>query len=126
MSAVDVDDAPCLFRRGPERSLGAFRRILITERVEKADLRPAAGGAAAAEGFSLGLGGAELRVMLLSLAALFAVDLCNSAGIQVRRYLLRLPLPVRWVCYLAVVYVILIFGIYGPDFSESQFIYFQF
>ena len=64
--------------------------------------------------------------MLLSLAALFAVDLCNSAGIQVRRYLLRLPLPVRWVCYLAVVYVILIFGIYGPDFSESQFIYFQF
>ena len=64
--------------------------------------------------------------MLLSLLVLFAVDLCNSAGVRVRTYVLRLPVPVRWACYLAVLYVILIFGIYGPDFSESQFIYFQF
>ena len=84
------------------------------------------GGAAVAGGFSLGLNGAELRVMLLSLLVLFAVDLCNSAGVRVRTYVLRLPVPVRWACYLAVLYVILIFGIYGPDFSESQFIYFQF
>ena len=39
---------------------------------------------------------------------------------------MRLHLPARWVCYLLAVYVILIFGIYGPGFSTSQFIYFQF
>ena len=54
------------------------------------------------------------------------VDGLNAAHIQVRDYLLRLPLPVRWVCYLVCIYLILIFGIYGPGFSESQFIYFQF
>ena len=54
------------------------------------------------------------------------MDGLNAAHIQVRDYLLRLPLPVRWVCYLVSIYLILIFGIYGPGFSESQFIYFQF
>ena len=85
-----------------------------------------AGGAAVGEGFTLGLEGAELRLMFLSILVLMAVDLCNNAGVELRRGLVRLPLPVRWVCYLLAVYVILIFGIYGPGFSASQFIYFQF
>lgn len=84
------------------------------------------GGAAVGPEFSLGLAAPELKVMALSLAALMAVDGLNAAHIQVRDYLLRLPLPVRWVCYLVSIYLILIFGIYGPGFSESQFIYFQF
>ena len=84
------------------------------------------GGAAVGEGFTLGLEGAELRLMFLSILVLMAVDLCNNAGVELRRGLVRLPLPARWVCYLLAVYVILIFGIYGPGFSTSQFIYFQF
>ena len=84
------------------------------------------GGVAAGPEFTLGLDAPELKVMALSLLALVVVDGLNAAHIQVRDYLLRLPLPVRWVCYLVCIYLILIFGIYGPGFSESQFIYFQF
>ena len=84
------------------------------------------GGTAAGEGFTLGLAVPELRVLLLSLLALAVVDLLNNAGVQVRRLVVRCPLPVRWVCYLLSIYVILIFGIYGPGFAASQFIYFQF
>ena len=85
-----------------------------------------AGGAAVTEGFTLGLEAPELKVMVLSLLVLAGVDLANNAGIQVRRLVLRCPLPVRWVCYLLGIYAVLIFGIYGPGFAASQFIYFQF
>ena len=37
-----------------------------------------------------------------------------------------LPHKVRWLIYFAGVFAIVIFGIYGPGYAESQFIYFQF
>lgn len=84
-----------------------------------------AGGAAMGEGFTLGLEAPELRVMAASILLLAVVDLVNLRC-SIRTLVTRLPLPVRWVIYLVSIYVILIFGIYGPGFSESQFIYFQF
>lgn len=83
------------------------------------------GGAVVGEGFSLGLAGPELRVMLLSILLLAVVDLVNTRY-SIRPFILRLPLPVRWAVYLLSIYAILIFGIYGPGFAESQFMYFQF
>ena len=84
-----------------------------------------AGGAAMGEGFTLGLEVPELRVMAASILLLAVVDVVNLRC-SIRTLVTRLPLPVRWVIYLVSIYVILIFGIYGPGFSESQFIYFQF
>lgn len=84
-----------------------------------------AGGAAVTEGFTLGLSVPELKAMVLSILLLAVVDLVNTKYC-IREWLLRLPLPVRWSVYLGSIYVVLIFGIYGPGFSESQFIYFQF
>lgn len=34
--------------------------------------------------------------------------------------------PIRWAVYLILLFAVLIFGIYGPEFEASQFIYFQF
>lgn len=81
------------------------------------------GGAAGA--VSLGLAGPELRVMLLSIVVLIGVDLAGTR-VQIPAKIMALPLPVRWIIYLAGIYAVLIFGMYGPGFSESQFIYFQF
>ncbi|MCR4692282.1 MAG: MBOAT family protein [Firmicutes bacterium] len=38
----------------------------------------------------------------------------------------KIHFPVRWIIYFLLIFVVLIFGIYGPDFDASQFIYFQF
>ena len=61
----------------------------------------------------------------VSLGLLIAADLLTARG-PVRPRLTAKPLPIRWAVYLAGIFAVLIFGVYGPGFSESQFIYFQF
>lgn len=73
----------------------------------------------------LGLSGANWIVLLVSLGLLIAADLLTARG-PVRPRLTAKPLPIRWAVYLAGIFAVLIFGVYGPGFSESQFIYFQF
>ncbi|MGN0994158.1 MAG: MBOAT family O-acyltransferase, partial [Butyricicoccus sp.] len=72
----------------------------------------------------LGLSGANWIVLLVSLGLLIAADLLTARG-PVRPRLTAKPLPIRWAVYLAGIFAVLIFGVYGPGFSESQFIYFQ-
>lgn len=64
-------------------------------------------------------------VLLCSIIVLFL------AGVLAEKFELadtieKAWLPVRWTVYLVLIFVVLIFGIYGPDFDASQFIYFQF
>ena len=73
----------------------------------------------------LGLGGAEWIVLLASLAVLIVSDLLTEKR-PMRPVLAEKPLPVRWAVYLIGIFAVLIFGVYGPGFSESQFLYFQF
>ncbi len=35
-------------------------------------------------------------------------------------------LPVRWAAYLALLFVLIVFGVYGSLYASTQFIYFQF
>ena len=73
----------------------------------------------------LGLGGAEWIVLLASLAVLIVSDLLAEKH-PMRPVLAEKPLPIRWAVYLIGIFAVLIFGVYGPGFSESQFLYFQF
>jgi D-alanyl-lipoteichoic acid acyltransferase DltB (MBOAT superfamily) len=43
-----------------------------------------------------------------------------------RQWLAKQNAAIRWSIYYLLIFIILIFGIYGPGYSESQFIYFQF
>ncbi|MGC3960952.1 MAG: hypothetical protein QM813_24375 [Verrucomicrobiota bacterium] len=61
-----------------------------------------------------------------SMALLLLVDVIHNTGHAIRPHVVRLPLPVRWAAYLVFVYTLLLFGVYGPGFAQSQFIYFQF
>jgi len=76
--------------------------------------------------YTIGLAEPQFHVLLWALAALLIGDLLKERLGEVRPYLARLPLPVRWVVYLVGLFVVLLFGMYGPGFSEAQFIYFQF
>ena len=57
---------------------------------------------------------------------LFGISLACERGVQVRDGLLRLPLPVRWLLLYALIFSVVIFGVWGSGFNEASFIYFQF
>ena len=76
--------------------------------------------------YAMGLSKIDLNISLLSILALLAVDILHERGVQIRSWILRQGLWLRWTVYLAAVFVILIFGFYGPNYDAAQFIYFQF
>ena len=64
--------------------------------------------------------------VLAGMCVVFLVDLLHERGIRIRDRISGLALPIRWTIYAAAVLSVLIFGMYGPGYSASQFIYGQF
>ena len=56
---------------------------------------------------------------------LFLFDLADEKGDGIA-LVSGLVWPVRWCLYLGLTLVILVFGVYGPGYSEAAFIYFAF
>lgn len=69
---------------------------------------------------------ANLYPLGVGLFILLVFDIIKYNKIDISEKILKLFLPIRWVVYLAFLLGIIIYGIYGPEFSESAFIYFQF
>lgn len=76
--------------------------------------------------FELGLNYVNLKILALSIFVLFIADVLKYHGIMVRKKIISMVLPVRWICYLVAVFYILIFGIWGASYDAASFIYFQF
>ena len=64
--------------------------------------------------------------LLCGIIILFVFDILKYNKINLVEKVLKIILPIRWLIYLAFIFAIIIFGVYGPEFSESAFIYFQF
>lgn len=64
--------------------------------------------------------------LIIGIIILFVFDILKYNKINLVEKVLKIILPIRWLIYLAFIFTIIIFGVYGPDFSESAFIYFQF
>lgn len=64
--------------------------------------------------------------LLFGIIILFVFDILKYNKINLLEKVLKIILPIRWLIYLAFIFAIIIFGVYGPEFSESAFIYFQF
>lgn len=64
--------------------------------------------------------------LLIGVIILILFDILKYNKINVEKIISKTILPIRWIIYLAFIFGIIIFGVYGPQFSESQFIYFQF
>ena len=75
---------------------------------------------------SMGLDGANLIVLALSLVILYCVSRYEYKGASAIQRVEEMSLFARWPIYYGLLFVVLIFGIYGPGFAASQFIYFQF
>ena len=76
--------------------------------------------------YAMGLSRLDMNISLLSILTLLIVDVLHERGVRLRSWILAQGLWLRWTVYLAAVFVILIFGFYGPNYDAAQFIYFQF
>ena len=76
--------------------------------------------------FTWGLEKPDFLVALAAIAVLILADVLREKYGSLREKIGQQRLPVRWLIYFAGVFAIVIFGIYGPGYAESQFIYFQF
>ena len=74
----------------------------------------------------VGLNLQNLLVLALSVLVLIFISLREKKGIVVFNKIENMHLLIRWPIYYALIFTVLILGIYGPGFAASQFIYFQF
>ena len=75
--------------------------------------------------YTLGLDQKEFTIAIISIVILFIVDLMRRNN-KLRVKVKTKNILVRWTTYIVFLYIILIFGIYGPGYEAQQFIYFQF
>ena len=76
--------------------------------------------------FAIGLDGYQIFVVLASVLVLFSVSCVHYYGRNLRSAIMGTNIFARWTIIFVMIFAILIFGIYGPGYDESQFIYFQF
>ena len=65
----------------------------------------------------------NIILMFLSLFVILFVDYANERGICFRQKIVQQKIAVRWTVYYAALFLIIIFGVYGPEFTVSSFIY---
>ena len=76
--------------------------------------------------YTLGVDERNFGILILMIILVAAVDIINERGQTVRGVIARQQFPFRWLVYLAAVAAVLVFGMYGPGFNMSSFIYAQF
>ena len=54
------------------------------------------------------------------------VDYGKKRGVDFKAALARQNVWFRWMVYYMIVFSVLVFGVYGPTYDASAFIYFQF
>lgn len=71
----------------------------------------------------LGLNQSNFAFLLLVTVLLLLVDYLQEKGYHLRETIARQGIVFRWIVYLAAIFGILIFGMYGPEYDAANFIY---
>lgn len=74
---------------------------------------------------SLNMDKFNLLIMFISVFLLIIFDIIRTK-VDLYEWLKRKNIIFRWIIYFVLIWIILIFGIYGPGYSENTFIYIQF
>lgn len=76
---------------------------------------------------SLGISKPDFIILMISIVALFLVDLLeNNKKMSLDVFLEKQNFGFRWVVMLALVAVVFLYGVYGTGIEAQKFIYFQF
>lgn len=70
-----------------------------------------------------GLSRYAFALLLFACALWLFVSICEERGMDVRKRLSALPLPLRWSCYYGVALLLIITGIYGGSYDTAAFLY---
>lgn len=73
--------------------------------------------------YNLGLDKPEMTVLFFALLLLFVVSYAQENGVKIRVWLRSQPLIFRWTLVITLIVIVVIYGYYGPGFSEQDFIY---
>lgn len=76
--------------------------------------------------YRLGLSEKNFKLMLLCIGILIISDVFKRKGVTIRKEIAKQDYVFRWIVFVFAVLFILIFGIWGPQYDASNFIYFQF
>ncbi len=76
--------------------------------------------------YDFGLNQQNFMVLFLAILVLLVADIAKYRGIKVREIVLNWNIVFRWGFLLLSVMSILIFGVWGSGYQETNFIYFQF
>ena len=76
--------------------------------------------------YECGLDEKNFHLMIWGIMILLFADFCKRKGIKIREVVIRQDYWFRWVFVALAISGILTFGIWGPNYNEAHFIYFQF
>ena len=76
--------------------------------------------------YTCGLDSKNFMLMLLAIGVLLVADMCKYKGITIRKYIEQQDGWFRWLFYAMTITFILLTGIWGTEYNEANFIYFQF
>ena len=62
-------------------------------------------------------------VVILAVILLFTVSVLQESGVHIRRTVAGWNIVLRWLAFFAMLIVIMVFGVYGPAYDASSFIY---
>lgn len=71
----------------------------------------------------LGLSRHEYSIVFISILVLLLIEIFQENGVHIRTTIAKQNLLFRWSLYLAAIFTVLIFGIYGPEYVATDFIY---
>jgi D-alanyl-lipoteichoic acid acyltransferase DltB (MBOAT superfamily) len=75
---------------------------------------------------SLGISNLTAVTMGISLLLLLVVDILRYKSVDVGSLVRKQGTAFRWMVYIGLLLMILVFGIYGADYEQTEFLYFQF
>lgn len=74
----------------------------------------------------MGLDAKDLNILVIFIAFMAAVDTLKKKGKDVALSFARQNIWFQFVCFLAGIMAVIIFGVYGAEYDATSFIYFQF
>ena len=92
----------------------SFSPLHISQLTTNAGLKP--------YGWNLWHLGIAIAAMLIQLT----ISLLKEHGVSIREKIAGFILPARWAIYLAALFIVVLFGIYGPGYDAGNFVYMDF
>ena len=69
----------------------------------------------------------DLCIVIFGLLAVLVVDILKENKIDIKNfYITKIPVILHWCIISAFISIIILFGLYGPNYSPTDFVYFKF